>query len=38
MKITYRLEVDVMRIIFNDGAIEQNDEEKPLSVDYTIAG
>lgn len=29
MKITYDPEVDVMRIIFSNAAIEESDEEKP---------
>ncbi|MBW4522331.1 MAG: DUF2283 domain-containing protein [Scytolyngbya sp. HA4215-MV1] len=39
MKITYDPEVDILRIIFSDTAIEESDEEKPgLIFDYDQAG
>ena len=39
MKITYDLEVDVLRILFNHAPIEESDEEKPgVIIDYDEAG
>jgi uncharacterized protein YuzE len=29
MKITYDPEVDILRIVFSEGTIEESDEEKP---------
>ena len=29
MKVTYDSEVDVLRILFSDAAIEESDEDKP---------
>ena len=39
MKITYDPEVDVLRIIFSETAIEESDEEKPgIILDYDKGG
>jgi uncharacterized protein YuzE len=39
MKINYDPEVDILRIKFNDTAIEESDEEKPgMILDYDIDG
>ena len=39
MKITYDPEVDVLRIIFSEVAIEESDEEKPgIILDYDKGG
>jgi uncharacterized protein YuzE len=39
MKVTYDPEVDVLRIIFRDIAIEESDEEKPgMILDYDKEG
>jgi len=39
MKITYDAEVDVLRIILSDTAIEESDEDKPgLILDYDADG
>lgn len=39
MKITYDPEVDVLRIIFSEAAIEESDEEKPgIIIDYDKGG
>ncbi len=39
MKVTYDPQVDIVRILFNDAAIEESDEEKPgMILDYDAAG
>ena len=39
MKITYDPEVDVMRIVFSNAAIEESDEEKPgVILDFDKSG
>jgi uncharacterized protein YuzE len=39
MKVTYDKEVDVLRIIFRDVAIDESDEQKPgLILDYDKHG
>ncbi|MUG99242.1 DUF2283 domain-containing protein [Scytonema sp. UIC 10036] len=39
MKITYDPEVDILRIIFSNAAIEESDEEKPgVIFDYDQSG
>jgi uncharacterized protein YuzE len=39
MKVTYDLEVDVLRILFRDTAIEESDEDKPgVILDYDKEG
>ncbi len=39
MKVTYDLEVDVLRIIFSDASIEESDEDKPgVILDYDDQG
>ena len=39
MKIIYDPEVDILRIIFSDAAIEESDEEKPgVILDYDKNG
>jgi len=39
MKVTYDAEVDVLRIIFRDAAIEESDEQKPgVILDYDKEG
>lgn len=39
MKITYDPEVDVLRIILSNAAIEESDEEKPgIIIDYDRNG
>lgn len=39
MKITYDPEVDVLRIVFSDVAIEESDEEKPgIILDFDKEG
>ena len=39
MKVTYDQEVDIVRIILNDSAIEESDEDKPgIVIDYDNAG
>jgi uncharacterized protein YuzE len=39
MKVTFDAEVDVLRIVFSDAAVEESDEEKPgLILDYDKDG
>ena len=39
MKVTYDQEVDALRIILNDEAIEESDEDKPgVIIDYDKRG
>ncbi|MGH8534306.1 MAG: DUF2283 domain-containing protein [Gammaproteobacteria bacterium] len=39
MKVIYNPEVDVLRILFRDGAIEESDEDKPgVILDYDKEG
>ncbi|MGD1086843.1 MAG: DUF2283 domain-containing protein [Verrucomicrobiota bacterium] len=39
MKVTYDPEVDVLRILFRDTAIEESDEDKPgVIIDYDKDG
>ena len=39
MKVTYDQEVDALRIILNDEAIEESDEDKPgVIIDYDKHG
>ena len=39
MKVTYDPEVDVLRIVFSDHAIEESDEDKPgVILDYAKDG
>jgi uncharacterized protein YuzE len=39
MKINYDPEVDILRIVFNDSAIEESDEDKPgIILDYDAQG
>ena len=39
MKVTYNPEVDVLRIVFRDVAIEESDEDKPgVILDYDKEG
>ena len=39
MKVTYDQEADVLRIILNDEAIEESDEDKPgVIIDYDKRG
>ncbi len=39
MKVTYDPQVDIVRILFNDAAIEESDEEKPgMILDYDQHG
>jgi uncharacterized protein YuzE len=39
MKVTYDPEVDVLRIVFRDGPVEESDEDKPgVILDYNAAG
>jgi uncharacterized protein YuzE len=39
MKVTYDRQVDVIRILFSDSAIEESDEDKPgVILDYDSLG
>ena len=39
MKVTYDKEVDILRIVLNDSAIEESDEDKPgVIIDYDDDG
>ena len=39
MKVTYDQEVDILRILLNDAAIEESDEDKPgVIIDYDDHG
>ena len=39
MKVTYDQKVDILRIILNDSAIDESDEDKPgVIIDYDDAG
>ena len=39
MKITYDLEVDVLRMVFSNAPIEESDEDKPeVIIDYDKDG
>ena len=39
MKVTYDPEVDVLRILFSNAAIEESDEDKPgVILDYDAGG
>lgn len=39
MKVTYDPEVDVLRIVFREVAIEESDEDKPgVILDYDMEG
>ncbi len=39
MKVTYDPEVDVLRILFSNAAIEESDEDKPgVILDYDKSG
>ncbi|OGT78424.1 MAG: hypothetical protein A3I78_03295 [Gammaproteobacteria bacterium RIFCSPLOWO2_02_FULL_56_15] len=39
MKVTYDQEVDVLRILFSNAAIEESDEGKPgVILDYDVSG
>lgn len=39
MKVTYDSEIDVLRILFSQSAIEESDEDKPgVILDYDKAG
>ena len=39
MKVTYDPEVDVLRILFSNAAIEESDENKPgVILDYDVNG
>ena len=39
MKVTYDPEVDVLRILLSNAAIEENDEDKPgIILDYDASG
>lgn len=39
MKVTYDAELDILRIILNDHAIEESDEDKPGAIiDYDAQG
>ena len=39
MKVTYDPEVDVLRVLFGNGPVEESDENKPgVIIDYDVAG
>ncbi len=39
MKVTYDPEVDVLRVLFGSGPVEESDEDKPgVIIDYDKAG
>lgn len=39
MRVTYDPEMDILRILFSNAAIEESDEEKPgMILDYDHAG
>ena len=39
MKVTYDLEVDVLRIVFREASVEESDEDKPgIILDYDKEG
>ena len=39
MKVTYDTEVDILRIVLRDSAIEESDEDKPgIILDYDAEG
>jgi len=39
MKVTYNREVDMLRTVLSNAAIEENDEDKPgIILDYDVGG